>query len=63
MPVEVIKRNLDGMAAMKMSVLHLHLTEDQGFRVECKTYPRLHELGSDGFYYTHSQIRETTNLP
>jgi len=58
MPVEVIKRNLDGMAAVKMNVLHWHLTEDQGFRVESKVYPKLHELGSDGFYYTHEQIRE-----
>ncbi len=58
MPVDVIKRNLDGMAMVKMNVLHWHLTEDQGFRVECKTFPKLHELGSDGFYYTHEQIRE-----
>ncbi len=58
MPVEVIKRNLDGMAAVKMNVLHWHLSEDQGFRVECKTFPKLHQLGSDGFYYTHEQVRE-----
>jgi hexosaminidase len=58
LPVDVIKRNLDGMAAVKMNVLHWHLTEDQGFRVECKTFPRLHQLGSDGFYYTHEQIRD-----
>lgn len=58
MPLEVIKRNLDGMAAVKLNVLHWHLTEDQGFRVECKTFPKLHGLGSDGFYYTQEQIRE-----
>ena len=58
MPVEVIKRNLDGMAAVKMNVLHWHLTEDQGFRVECKSFPKLHEMGSDGFYYTQEQIRD-----
>jgi len=57
-PVEAIKRNLDGMAALKMNVLHWHLTEDQGFRVESKVFPRLHELGSDGMYYTQAQIRE-----
>ncbi|HKR13910.1 MAG TPA: family 20 glycosylhydrolase [Pyrinomonadaceae bacterium] len=57
-PVEVLKRNLDGMAAMKMNVFHWHLTEDQGFRVESKKYPKLHQLGSDGNYYTHEQIRE-----
>jgi hexosaminidase len=57
-PVEVIKRNLDGMAAVKMNVLHLHLTEDQGFRVESKVFPKLHELGSDGMYFTQDQIRD-----
>jgi hexosaminidase len=57
-PVEVIKHNLDGMAAVKLNVLHWHLSEDQGFRVECHTFPKLHELGSDGLYYTQAQIRE-----
>jgi len=58
MPVEVIKRNLDGMAAVKLNVLHWHLTEDQGFRVESRKYPKLHTLGSDGLFYTQDQIRE-----
>lgn len=58
MPVEAIKRNLDGMAAVKLNVLHWHLTEDQGFRVECQTFPKLHQLGSDGLYYTQAQIKE-----
>ncbi len=58
MPVEVIKRNLDGMAAVKLNVLHWHLVDDQGFRVECLAFPKLHELGSDGDYYTRTQIRE-----
>jgi len=58
MPVEVIKRNLDAMAAVKMNVLHWHLSEDQGFRVECKSWPKLHEVGSDGYYYTQEQIKE-----
>jgi hexosaminidase len=57
-PVDVIKRNLDGMAAVKMNVLHWHLSEDQGFRVESKVFPRLHELGSDGMFYTQAQIRD-----
>ena len=57
-PVDVIKRNIDGMAAVKMNVLHLHLTEDQGFRIECKTYPKLHLLGSNGLYYTQEQIKD-----
>ncbi len=58
MPIDIIKRNIDGMAAVKMNVLHLHLSEDQGFRVESKTYPKLHELASDGKYFTHEQIKE-----
>jgi hexosaminidase len=58
MPVAVIERNLEAMAAVKLNVLHWHLSEDQGFRVESRRYPRLHELGSDGDYYTQDQIRE-----
>jgi hexosaminidase len=57
-PVEVIKRNLDGMAAVKLNVLHWHLTEDQGFRIESKRYPKLQQMGSDGLYYTQDQVRE-----
>lgn len=57
MPLEVITRNLDAMAAVKLNVLHLHLTDDQGFRVESKTFPKLHQEGSDGEYFTHEQIR------
>jgi hexosaminidase len=57
-PMEVIKRNLDGMAAVKLNVLHWHLSEDQGFRVECKSFPKLHEMGSDGNYFTQDQIQE-----
>src|ERR1044071_10526301 len=57
--MEVLKRNLDAMAAVKMNVFHWHLTEDQGFRVESKKYPKLHQLGSDGNYYTQEQVRDT----
>jgi hexosaminidase len=58
MPLDVIYRNLDAMAAVKLNVLHWHLSDDQGFRVESKRYPKLHELGSDGHYYTQDQVRE-----
>jgi hexosaminidase len=57
-PVPVIERTLDAMAAVKLNVLHWHLSEDQGFRVESRLYPRLQQLGSDGLYYTQAQIRE-----
>lgn len=58
LPVDEILRTLDAMAAVKMNVLHWHLTEDQGFRIESRSFPRLHELGSDGMYYTQQQVRE-----
>jgi len=58
LPVAVIKRNIDGLAALKMNVLHLHLTDDQGFRIECNTFPKLHLEGSDGLYFTQTQIKE-----
>jgi hexosaminidase len=57
-PMEVIKRNLDGMAAVKLNVLHLHITEDQGFRIESKKFPKLHQMGSDGKFYTQAEMRE-----
>ena len=58
MPVEVIKRNLDGMAAVKMNVFHWHLSENQGFRVQSKRFPKLQEMGSDGLFYTQEQVRD-----
>ena len=57
-PVDVLKRNLDGMAAVKMNVLHLHLYDNEGFRLGSKSFPRLQEAGSDGLYYTQDEIRE-----
>jgi hexosaminidase len=57
-PLEVIKRNIDGMAAVKLNTLHLHLSDDEGFRVESRNAPKLQELASDGQYYTQRQIRE-----
>jgi len=58
MPLEVVKRNLEAMAAVKLNVLHWHLSEDDGFRVESKRYPLLHAMGSNGDYYTQGQIRD-----
>ncbi len=57
-PLDVLKRNLDAMSALKMNVFHWHLSENQGFRIESKVYPKLHELGSDGFFYTQAEARE-----
>jgi hexosaminidase len=57
-PLDVLKRNLDGMAAVKMNVMHWHLSDDQGFRVASKQFPRLQEMGSEGLFYTQDEIRE-----
>jgi len=57
-PLDVLKRNLDGMAAVKLNVFHWHLSENQGFRVESKRFPNLQEMGSDGLYYTQDQVRD-----
>ncbi len=57
-PAAEIKRTIDGLAAVKLNVLHWHLSDDQGFRVESKKYPRLQQYGSDGLYYTQTDIRD-----
>jgi len=58
MPIEVVKRNLDGMAAVKLNVFHWHLSDDQGFRVESKRFPKLTGVGSDGHFYTQAEVRD-----
>jgi hexosaminidase len=57
-PIPVIERNLDGMEAVKLNVFHWHLSEDQGFRIESKVYPLLHEKGSNRLYYTQQQVAD-----
>lgn len=57
MPVDTIKRQIDGIAAAKLNVFHWHLTDDQGWRIESKTYPKLHQMASDGLYYSQAQIK------
>ena len=56
-PVDVIKRNLDAMAAMKMNVFHWHLVDDQGWRIEMKKHRKLTQLASDGDFYTQEEIK------
>ncbi|MHB8631532.1 MAG: beta-N-acetylhexosaminidase [Candidatus Limnocylindria bacterium] len=45
-PVEFIKRYIDLLAAFKLNTFHWHLTEDQGWRLEIKKYPKLTEVGA-----------------
>jgi hexosaminidase len=56
-PLDVLRRNIDGMEAVKLNVLHWHLSENQGFRVESKSFPKLTELGSDGLFYTQAEVK------
>ncbi len=66
-PVENIKKHLDMMAMLKLNKFHWHLTEDQGWRIEIKAFPKLTEIGSkrtefDGSihegFYTQEQVKE-----
>lgn len=57
-PLDVLKRNLDGMEAVKLNVFHWHLSDNEGFRVESRKFPKLQEDGSDGQFYTQEEIRD-----
>ena len=54
MPIETLRQTVDYMAYTKLNVLHLHLTDDQGFRIECKIYPRLQSEQ----HYTQAQMKD-----
>jgi len=67
-PVSFVKRFIDLLALHKINRFHWHLTEDQGWRIEIKAFPRLTEVGawrSDpgtggtyGGFYTQDEVRE-----
>jgi hexosaminidase len=57
-PIDILKRNIDGMAAVKLNILHLHLSDDEGFRVESRRCSKLQTLGSNGSFYTQGEIRD-----
>lgn len=65
LPADYLKAHIERMARFKLNRLHLHLSDDQGWRVEIKQYPKLTEIGGasavtggrSGFY-TQEQIRE-----
>lgn len=67
--VDFIKKQLEVMAMFKMNTFHWHLTEDQGWRIEIKKYPKLTSIGSKrldegkeyGGFYTQEQIKEVVN--
>ncbi|MCC6375676.1 MAG: beta-N-acetylhexosaminidase [Microbacteriaceae bacterium] len=66
--VEDVKRYIDEIAMLKLNVLHLHLSDDQGWRLEINGWPRLTEIGGasevgggTGGYYTQAQYSEIVN--
>lgn len=58
-PVSFIKQYIDYMALHKMNTFHWHLTEDQGWRIEIKKYPRLTEIGA---WRKGTRIRKTDEI-
>src|SRR5256714_714927 len=56
--ISAIKRNLDGMEAVKLNVFHWRFADNQGFHIESKKFPLLQENGSGGFYYSQDEVRE-----
>lgn len=57
-PLPVLRRNLRGMEAVKLNVLHLHLSDNQGFRVESRVLPKLTTMGSNGQFYTQREVKD-----
>jgi hexosaminidase len=57
-PMDVLKRNLDGMEAVKLNVFHWHISDNQGFRAESKKLRKLTGSGSGGQYYSQEEIRD-----
>ena len=57
-PIPVVKRNLDGMEAVKLNVFHWRFADDQGFHIESKKFPLLQRTGAGGFYYSQNEVRE-----
>ena len=63
--VSDVKQYIDYLAAYKMNVLHLHLADDQGWRIEIKSWPKLTKVGSltqvgggQGGFYTQAEYKE-----
>lgn len=57
-PISAVKRNLDGMEALKLNVFHWRFADDQGFHIESKKFPLLQEKASGGLYYSQEEVRE-----
>jgi len=57
-PIAAVKRNLDAMEAVKLNVFHWRFSDDQGFHIESKKFPRLQGTASEGLYYSQDEVRE-----
>ena len=60
MPIDFIKKYIDNMAMHKLNTFHWHLTEDQGWRLEIKKYPKLTTVGA---WRKESLIGHNENKP
>ena len=59
-PVSEIKRVIEQMALVKLNALHWVLTNDQGWRMESRFFPRLNEIG--GPYYSYDEVRDVVSF-
>jgi hexosaminidase len=64
-PVKNVKQYIDELAVLKFNYLHLHLSDDQGWRIEIKSWPKLTEIGSttevggtEGGFFTQDEYKE-----
>ncbi len=73
LPLSELKKMVKTASYFKLNTLHWHISDDQGWRIECKTFPRLHEIGAyrkgdhfggfrsdavEGGYYTREEVRD-----
>lgn len=73
MPIDELKKMVDVAGYFKLNKLHWHISDDQGWRIECKAFPKLHEIGSrrkgdhfgtyrsdveEGGYYTREEVKD-----
>jgi len=54
--VSTVKKVIEGLSFCNMNLVHWHLSDDHGWRIESKKFPRLHECS--GQYYTQEEIKE-----
>ncbi len=62
LPMTTLESVLHGMALLKLNVLHLHLSDDQGFRFESRLHPAITAKGSAGRFYSRSELRALVRL-